>query len=982
MKLKILILITLMINLHTCTNSYIYLNDKQINEEITIGSFVLDLNRELEIYNKTIRNPLAYEAVSNQQFTLLEDSKVLNGLNSYFEMDTAEPGKLVTKRLIDRESMCLTRQCSEPCEQQKGSNFGSCKINLKVLMLPSYNILNLNVLIQDINDNRPQFRTNSIVQQISENVPIGYKIPIDLAYDPDIGRNKIQTYEITEQNSEQAKQTFKLAQSPNESQLHLVVAGSLDREAISSYSFKITAYDGGSPPLNSSLNVIIQITDINDNNPIFEKLYYKFSISENAPVDSLIGSVKANDLDADQNGLVKYRIEDNANLAAVNGPNSNRFQMQRGLLQNFVKHFDLDESTGVIKLKSPLDYENEKSYVFTVEARDGGVGSLPSYATVEINVIDVNDNAPEISVSFLNTLPKNKSLLNGYKYDVYLPENTKSNKFLAHVNINDKDSNENGRFDWLVLVNGEQLANSGSLLLNNADLSLNSIVKIIRLNNNSFTLNVGSSNLLDREICDRHNISVIAWDYGSSQLMNKTYFNFSLVLTDVNDNAPKFDQTNYEISIYENNEPFQVIYKVKATDADSPGVNSNITYTFKENVINDYLSIDSNGVIVSKVKFDREKIEKFIFNVIAFDQGQPSLSSTAHFTLNILDLNDNKPAISFNTSFYHRFQRMENDTKDYVLYIRVGETLQPNVRLIDFRAMDKDVNENAKVDFYLNDTTLSGGLPFKLDRDGLLTLTSRLDKSKQNFYYLTIMSRDYGRNPSRLSSILQLTIEVVDSSEFCIRTKEDSALISKQKFFNRDSVIDYDLFTVDYMLKDEEENSIDSKNTLSFELMTHPDLFEIRFLDANKEIMTSEHQHSKTSQFFYRLEIKFKESLSRYNISRLMLGKYTIKVRLLDNVNPTCSNLEQFTLIIGNNHVSEKEIVNYLQTYKDKKNVLFFNDDYSEKNSVSSNIDDIDSSTMNEMDNEFDLPNSDLNLLYSGKNDLVSTYIHIVHISI
>ena len=111
-----------------------------------------------------------------------------------------------------------------------------------------------------------------------------------------------------------------------------------------------------------------------------------------------------------------------------------------------------------------------------------------------------------------------------------------------------------------------------------------------------------------------------------------------------------------------------------------------------------------------------------------------------------------------------------------------------------------------------------------------------------------------------------------------------------------------------------------------------------------------------------------------------MLGKYTIKVRLLDNVNPTCSNLEQFTLIIGNNHVSEKEIVNYLQTYKDKKNVLFFNDDYSEKNSVSSNIDDIDSSTMNEMDNEFDLPNSDLNLLYSGKNDLVSTYIHIVHI--
>lgn len=969
---------------HTCTNSYIYLNDQQISEEIPIGSFVVDLNRELEIYNKTIKNPLAHETVSNQQFTLLEDSKVSSNGNAYFEMASGElPGQLITKRLIDREYMCLNRQCSEPCEQQKGVNFGSCKINLKVLMLPSYNILNLNILIQDINDNRPVFRTNSIVQQISENVPVGYKIPIDLAYDPDIGRNKIQTYEITEQlqNSEQAKQqhsTFKLAQTnPNEPQLHLVVANGLDREKISTYSFRITAYDGGSPPLNSSLNVIIQITDINDNNPIFEKLYYKFSVEENAPVDTVLGSVRANDLDADLNGLVKYSIEDNANLAAaLNGhPSSNRFLMQRGNVatKNFLKNFDLDESTGVIRLKSLLDYENEKHFVFTVEARDGGVGSLPSYATVEINVIDVNDNAPEISVSFLNTLAKNRSLISGYKYDVYLPENTKSNKFLAHVNINDKDSNENGRFDWLVLVNNQQLANSSSVLLSSsavAETYSNSIVKIIRLNNNSFTLNVASSSsplLLDRELCDRHNVSLIAWDYGSqNHQFNKTYFNFSIVLLDVNDNAPRFEQATYELSIYENNEPHQAIFTVRATDADSPGVNSNVSYTFKENdMINEYLSIDSHGVITSRVGFDREKCEKFLFHVVAFDEGEPSMSSTAQLILNILDVNDNKPAISFNTSFYHRFQKLENTTTtDYILYIKVGENLSTSTRLIDFRAVDKDINENAKVEFYfdskINDTSTStaGLSAFKLDRDGLFTLTKRLERSKQTFYYLTIVCRDFGREPTRLSSSLQLTVEVVDSSEFCIRTKEDSSLVSKHKFFNRDSLIDYDLFTIDYMLKDDngddqETNSIDNKinnnkNTLSFELMTHRDLFEIRFLDANKEISTTSLKESKTSQYFYRLEIKFNETLSRYNLSRLMLGKYAIKVKLLDNVNPTCSNLEQFTLIVGNNHVSEKEIVNYLRTYRNSKNVLFFNDDYLD------NSDDPSSSISSSNDEESD----------------------------
>ena len=95
--------------------------------------------------------------------------------------------------------------------------------------------------------------------------------------------------------------------------------------------------------------------------------------------------------------------------------------------------------------------------------------------------------------------------------------------------------------------------------------------------------------------------------------------------------------------------------------------------------------------------------------------------------------------------------------------------------------------------------------------------------------------------------------------------------------------------------------------------------------------------------FSYRLEIKFKQTMSKYNISRLLLGKYTIRIKLIDNYNPTCNNLEQFTLIIGNNFVNERELVHYLDNYKTLKkqnkfnNELFLNEDINKDDVHQSN---------------------------------------------
>lgn len=486
------------------------------------------------------------------------------------------------------------------------------------------------------------------------------------------------------------------------------------------------------------LRLNIQLVDINDNNPRFEREVYRFTLREDLPTETEFGQLNAFDLDTGPNGQIRYSFVD-SNLN--NLPVGRSFQM---------KHFDLNETTGSLRLKTSLDYEQDTSFHLTVEARDMGVGSLPAYAQLEIVIVDVNDNPPDITVSFLNTLNRTSSSLGEpFKYDLYLPENIKSNKFLAHVSIVDRDSDANGKFDWQVLVNDVPI-----------DENDDSIIKIIKLNHNSFTLNVGSGGRFDREIRDHFNVSICAWDYGEPTL-NKTVYNFRVRIVDLNDNAPEFERPVYDLYVYENNEPFQPVGKLVAHDADAEPANSNITYVIREKNINDYLYVDQSGNIISKIRFDRELVDKYIFHVEAVDSGSPSLSATAVVNLNILDVNDNPPVISFNTSYYHRFHQITSRISS--AYVKLGETIMPGSKLIDFHATDRDL-PNGKLQFVFD---LSSSSPppanFKLTTSGQLYLMKKLDKKRQSIHELNVVCLD-----EALNSTIKLTLEVIEQIEYCI----------------------------------------------------------------------------------------------------------------------------------------------------------------------------------------------------------------------
>lgn len=206
-KTRLQILFILMLNLlaATITTSSssgeserlqsIHLPDKLIQEEISIGSLIVDIAEELEIEaNRVTKSSTTSNANSlsgeNQHYTFLEDSKSSTE-NTYFLLDSIT-GRLTSKRYLDREAMCLHRHCANQC----GSETGSCTMQLRMLIIPSYQIVSLNVIVQDINDNKPQFRVDMVNLTVPENVPVGYRIPLDLAYDPDVGKNAIQAYTL------------------------------------------------------------------------------------------------------------------------------------------------------------------------------------------------------------------------------------------------------------------------------------------------------------------------------------------------------------------------------------------------------------------------------------------------------------------------------------------------------------------------------------------------------------------------------------------------------------------------------------------------------------------------------------------------------------------------------------------------------------------------------------------------------------------
>ncbi|XP_023390677.1 cadherin-23-like [Pteropus vampyrus] len=470
-KRQVLILFVLLGLSEAGPNSVHY----SVAEETEIGSFVANLARDLG---------LGVEELSSREARVVSDD---NEKHLHLNLLT---GDLLLNKRLDREELCGS---TEPCV-----------LHFQVVLQNPLQFFWAELHIKDINDHSPTFLDKEILLKISESATTGTTFLMESAQDLDIGSNSLQNYTISPNSHFYIK-----IQDSGYGKIYpeLVLDRELDHEEEPELRLILIALDGGSPPRSGTTLVLIKVLDINDNAPEFPQKLYEVQILEDTPIGSWIITITAKDLDAGYYGKISYMF----------------FYAS----EDIRKTFEINPTSGEVHLRSSLDFEVIQSYIINIQATDGG--GLSEKCTLLITVIDINDNAPEVTMSSVTKI---------------IPENA-SETLVALFSVRDQDTGENGR--------------TVCSIQDDVPFFLKPTFK------NFFT--VVSEKALDREVRAEYNITITVIDMGTPRL--KTECNITVMVSDVNDNAPAFTQTSYTLFVRENNSPALHIGSVSATDRDN-----------------------------------------------------------------------------------------------------------------------------------------------------------------------------------------------------------------------------------------------------------------------------------------------------------------------------------------------------------------------------------------------------------------------------
>ncbi|XP_030621316.1 protocadherin gamma-A12-like [Chanos chanos] len=633
-----------------------------VPEEMARGSFVGDIAKDLGLDSKRLMTGKA---------------RIFNvDGREYVELDR-EKGHIIVRERIDRELLCV-------------GAMSACSFSFEVVLENPIELYSVTVEILDENDNTPVFPKSEIELEISESVSTGARFSLESAIDPDVGINSIQSYTVHPTDHFGLKTQIRAGNSKS---VELILQTPLDREKQEHLYLTVTAVDGGNPKRTGTVKIHVVILDANDNAPVFERGFYKVSVPENTDKGTLLITVKAVDEDLKSGSNIQYYFEHDT--AAIKDL------------------FSVDASTGEIRLIGKLDFEKSTVHEFKIQAKDQG--GLSDSCDVTIEVTDVNDNAPKITLmSFSSTLS----------------EDSPPGTVVAMFNVQDTDSEENGKVTCFT---------DGSFPF-----------KIVSTLTNYYSLVTDS--VLDREQITDYNITITAKDGGSPSLYSKKMLHVKI--SDVNDNAPQFEQEVYSAHMMENNSPSLSIFNVNAYDADL-GANARISYFICEGDFNgipvtSLVSINSeNGVIYASKSFDFEQVKFFIFTVKAQDGGSPPLSSNATVKIIIQDQNDNAPQVLYPVQ-----------TGGSIVAEMVPRSAEVGYLVTKVVAVDVDSGQNAWLSYKLLKTTDRALFEVGLQNGEIRTIRQVTDKDavKQR---LTVVVMDNGQ-PAR-SATVSVNVVVADS---------------------------------------------------------------------------------------------------------------------------------------------------------------------------------------------------------------------------
>ncbi|XP_033830409.2 protocadherin gamma-A3-like [Periophthalmus magnuspinnatus] len=632
-----------------------------IPEEMRKGSLIGNVAQDLGLDIKRLRSGRA---------------RIVTGENvQYAELKT-DKGTLVVNERIDREQLC--------------GDVTPCSFIFEILLENPMELHPVTIEVLDVNDNAPTFQSKQLDFEISELATVGSTFDLEAASDADVGMNGLQNYILTKNSHFDLKQSVR---PDGSKQIQMFLQNALDREKRSHIDLKLVAVDGGSPQRSGTVNINIIVLDANDNAPVFNQSIYKSSVTENSPKGTHVVTVNASDADSGAYGQVTY------SFSKSNAPISD--------------FFEINKITGAIFVSNKIDFEKDKKIEFRVEGKDQG--GLTNTCKVEIDIIDVNDNAPVINVmSFTSPVS----------------EDAPVGTTIGIVNVKDLDSGENGQV--------------------RCSVKENSPVEIKSNVRNYYAMVTNAP--LDREILPEFNITIIATDSGKPPL--KVTKTLNLKIFDVNDNPPVFSRFLYSATLTENNSPGFSVLSVVAKDPDE-NQNARVSYILEEcaiggSPVSGYISVNSeNGVISAARSFDYEQTKEFVCVIKAQDGGSPPLSSNVTVKILVQDQNDNAPQVLYPVQ-----------TGGSLVAEMVPRSADVGYLVTKVVAVDVDSGQNAWLSYKLQKAADRALFEVGSQNGEIRTIRQVTDKDavKQR---LTVIVEDNGQ-PSRSATVI-VNVAVADS---------------------------------------------------------------------------------------------------------------------------------------------------------------------------------------------------------------------------
>ncbi|KAF1446054.1 Protocadherin alpha-C2, partial [Spheniscus demersus] len=611
--------------------------------------------------------------------------RMITGSSKQYFYINASTGALSVNEPIDREQLCELKSV--------------CLLSYELVLENPLELYRMEFKVLDINDNSPSFSLSDYHINVPEFLSPGARFTLPNAQDPDegtnsdpdVGTNSVQSYQLSP--SRHFALDLKGFQSGSKL-LELVLQQPLDREQSALQQLVLTAVDGGDPPKSGTAQISVRVVDTNDNPPAFDRSTYTVSLLENAPPGTLVVKLNASDPDEGSNGDVIYSFS------------SYTPQKVRQL-------FTVDPHSGEVRVNGTLDYEEASSYEIYVQATDQGPVSMAGHCKVLVNIVDANDNVPEVVLTSLYSP---------------VPEDAKAGTVVALMSVTDQDSGLNKQVSLRIPPS--------------LPFTLNSF-------KNSYTLITQGK--LDHEKAAAYNITVTATDSGSPPLSSQKVI--YVEISDINDNPPHFEEPVYSVYIPENNPLGVLLCTIKATDPDV-AENAYVSYSLLDGEIEglpvtSYVSIKSDsGNMYAVRSFDYETLREFQVVVQAQDAGIPPLSSTVTVHIYVVDENDHAPQILYPTS-----------TNTSAALEMIPRSAYAGYLVTKIIAIDGDSGQNAWLFFHLVQTSDPGLFRVEL-HTGEIRTTRKLGEDITPTFNLTVEVRDNGEPP--MSSSVAITVAVVD----------------------------------------------------------------------------------------------------------------------------------------------------------------------------------------------------------------------------